>query len=120
MGRIVDARGEEALDVLADLLEPVSAIAADKEIAEISKNNGSVGQLCAAILRRHKPEVMEIMAIDDGKTVEEESGLLSVISVPARLLALMNIPAVKEMLFSSAETNKDETGSSAASEKGNE
>lgn len=120
MGRIVDARGEEALDVLADLLEPISAIAGDKEISEITRNNGSVGQLCAAILRRHKPEVVQIMAIDDGKTVDEEKSLLSVVTVPARLLALVSIPAVKEMLFSSAETSKDETGSSAASGKGNE
>ena len=120
MGKILDARGEEALDVLADLLDPVTEIAQDAEISAMMKSGGKAtySQLIAAILRRHKTAVFQIMAIDDGKTPEEESKLLTAITIPARLMKLMQLPAIKEMLFGAAETSESADGSSAASENG--
>lgn len=120
MGRILDARGEEALDVLADLLDPVTEIAQDAEISAMMKSGGKVtySQLIAAILRKHKAVVFQIMAIDDGKTPEEERKLLTAITIPARLMKLMQVPAIKEMLFGVAEANGSADGSSAASENG--
>lgn len=120
MGRILEARGDEALDVLAELLDPVTEIAQDKEIAEkLQKGStASLGSFAREILKRHKSAVFQIMAIDDGKTVEEERTLLSPVTIPLRLIALLNNPAVGELLFGSAATT-GENGSSAASESGN-
>ena len=120
MGKILDARGDEALDVLADLLDPVTEIAQDAEISGMMRDGGkaTVAQFAAAVLRKHKAAVIKIMAIDDGKTAEEERGILSAITIPARLLKLLSVPAVKEMLFGAAETSTSADGSSAASENG--
>ncbi len=120
MGRILDARGEEALDVLADLLDPITEIATDPEISGMMQTGGSatVAQFAAAVLRRHKSAVMQIMAIDDGKTAEEERGILSAVTVPARLLKLLSNPAVKELFFGAAGANGSADGSSAESESG--
>lgn len=119
MGKILDARGEEALDVLADLLDPVTEIAQDDEISAMMRGGkATVAQLAAAVLRKHKPAVIRIMAVDDGKTAEEEGKFLSVATIPLRLMAILNNPAIKEMLFGAAETSESADGSSAASEKG--
>lgn len=122
MGRILDARGEDALDVLAELLGPVGEIASDPEISGMMKTGGggSMMDLARAILTSHKTAAIEIMAIDDGKTVEEERKLLSVITIPARLLKLFSIPAVRDLLFGAAEGKTSASGSSSASESENE
>ena len=120
MGRILDARGEEALDVLADLLDSISEIAGDAEISGMMKAGGkvTVAQLAAAILRRHKNAVVRIMAIDDGKAEDDERGLLSVITIPQRLIALLAIPEIKELFFGAAGGTGSASGSSSASESG--
>ena len=120
MGKILDARGEEALDVLADLIDPISEIAGDAEISGMMKTGGSatVAQLAAAILRRHKNAVVQIMAIDDGKTEDEEKSLLSVVTIPRRLLRLLSVPEIKELFFGAAEGAGSASGSASASENG--
>lgn len=120
MGKILEARGEEALDILAALLEPVTEIASDPEISEMMRSGGNatVAQLAGAVLKRHKAAVIDIMAIDDGKTAEEESKFLSVATIPVRLMRILSNPSVKELLFGAAETSESADGSSAASENG--
>jgi len=122
MGRILDARGDEALDVLAELLGPVGEIAADPEIAGMMKTGGggTMLDLAKAMLKNHKAAVVEIMAIDDSKTPDEERGIITALTIPGRLMKLLSVPAVSEMLFGSAATNPSGTGSSAASGKGKE
>lgn len=121
MGRILDARGDEALDVLAELLEPVGNIAADPVIQKImgTGGTGSLLDFCKIALKQHKNEVIEIMAIDDGKTADEERKVLSALTIPARFLNLIQIPAVSELLFGLAETETPATGSAAESSSGN-
>lgn len=121
MGRILDTRGEEALDVLESLLEPVGEIAGDAELVALMKTGGggTLMDLARIMLKNHKRAVIEIMAIDDGKTVEEERGLLSALTIPGRLIKIMSIPAVRELVFGSEETATPATGSSAKSSSGN-
>lgn len=121
MGRIVDARGDEALEVLADLLDPVGEIAADPEIAAMMRSGGTatILDLAKATLKNHKDAVIQIMAIDDGKTVDEEKGLITALMIPGRLMRLISVPAVHDLLFGSAETGNPATGSAAKSGSGN-
>jgi hypothetical protein len=80
---------------------------------------GTMLDLAKAMLVNHKDAVIQIMAIDDGKTPEEERGVITALTIPGRLLRLMSVPAVRELLFGSAATNDPATGSSAASGSGN-
>ena len=117
MGKILDARGDEAIDVLSALIDPVSAIAADEEIGGMMRGEtqATVMQLATALLKNHKAEVVQIMAIDDGVAPDEERWLLTTMTIPVRLMRLISTPAVKELLFGSAATKPSATGSSAAS-----
>lgn len=121
MGRILDARGDEALDVLAELLGPVGNIASDPEISENMKTGGggTMLDLAKAMLKNHKADVVKIMAIDDGKTEAEELKFMTALTIPARLLKILSTPAVSEMLFGSAATGTPATGSSPESGSGN-
>lgn len=122
MGKILEARGDEALDVLAELLEPVGAIAADPEISKMMQTGGggTMLDLARAMLKSHKAEVVQIMAIDDGVSPEKERGMLTALTIPGRLLKLLSVPAVRDLLFGSAETTPPATGSSSASASGKE
>lgn len=122
MGKILEARGDEALDVLAELLEPVGAIAADPEISKMMQTGGggTMLDLARAMLKSHKAEVVQIMAVDDGVSPEKERGMLTALTIPGRLLKLLSVPAVRDLLFGSAETTPPATGSSSASASGKE
>jgi hypothetical protein len=121
MGKILDARGEEALDVLSALLDPVGEIAGDAEISAMMQpgGNATLLDLARAMLKNHKTAVIEIMAVDDGKTVEEERGILTAFTIPGRLMKLLSVPAVRDLLFGSGEAVTPATGSSAGSSSGN-
>nr|DAT80067.1 MAG TPA: hypothetical protein [Caudoviricetes sp.] len=89
MKKLSEYKDEEALDILADLIEPVSAIFADEEIREIvSKNKGTKAKAISIAIKRHKKEVISILATLDGVSVEEYH--CSVLSLPVKLLEILN------------------------------
>lgn len=57
-----DVRGEDALDAMADLLDPVTKIAADKEFANLYQSKPLLFSVKYA-LKNHKKEILEILAI---------------------------------------------------------
>lgn len=60
--KISNLRGEDAIDKMADLIEPITAIASDKDFEKLYKSKPLVFavQHC---LKHHKKEIMEILAI---------------------------------------------------------
>lgn len=89
---------EESLDMFADMLEPMSIILADKEVAEKFKN-GTLAAGVAHAIKKHKPEVIKILAVTDGEPIETYK--VNPVSIPFKLLRLLSAPEMKE-LFSSA------------------
>lgn len=122
MGRITDARGDEAYDVLDAFIEAADPIFTDPEIAAIFRGaaakNTSLMSAIRKIVGRHREEVTRIIALDEGKTVEETKKGLSALAVPVKFVRLMNDPTVRELFFGSAATNEPADGSSSASERG--
>lgn len=117
MGRILEARGDEAADILDRLCGIFETIGKDPETRE--NFAGSMTGAVQFLLRKHRNEVYELMALDDGVTVEEERGLLSAVTIPLKLLRLLNDPSVRELFFGTAAANRPGTGSPAASQNGN-
>jgi len=114
--RLSDIKGERALDVLADLLEPIQEIMADDEAKKLFKG-GSEGMIKASryLLKNHKKEVIEIMAITELKSVEEYTEQMSVISLPIKLLEILNDPELQS-LFTSLSQNEDADNFGSVSE----
>lgn len=89
MGRLEDARGADAIDLIADLIDPLTEIAQDEEILELTRKKGTpVFKIVQAILRRHKDSAIQILAIIDGVEPEDYKG--NVFTIIGRLLGLLN------------------------------
>ena len=104
---------EEALDLFADLMEPVATILGDKEVLD-SLNNGNPHVRTAALaIRKHKPEVVQVLARLDGVPVEEYR--VNIIALPLKLVRLLNAPEFQE-LFTGADQMNDAASSGSATE----
>lgn len=73
--RLSDFKDERAIDVLADLLEPASAIISNPEVAKVAGkvDDGLKGKMifAKAMLKNSKDAVLEILAILNDTPVDE-------------------------------------------------
>ena len=102
--RLSDIKGEKALDVIADLLDPVAEIMGDKEISEILQSGKAPIKAIKLALKNHKRAVLDMMAAIDGE--DPETYQPSIFVLPKRLLELLNDPEVQR-LFGSQEQTSD-------------
>lgn len=66
MKKLSDYKGEEAIDLWADLMEPMANILADKEVAQIMQSKKPPILIVHKILKTHKKEALEMLIrIDD-------------------------------------------------------
>ena len=89
MKNLSEYKGEEALDLIVDLLEPIAKIMSDQEIADAYQHASKLEAIKVAI-KKHKPEVIEILAILDGEDPAEYE--VSVFTLPVKLLQILNDP----------------------------
>lgn len=67
-----EIRGESAIDLLADLMEPASVILSDEEVQKAFRTNGNEHVKTAiVILRRHGKETLEVLAAVNQTPLEE-------------------------------------------------
>lgn len=120
MGRITEAR-DDAWDILDAVIAEIEPIVSDPEIAAAmsgKKNGMTVIGLAQLMLLRHRDNVARLIAIDDGISVEEQSGKLSAAMIPLKLMRLLNDQTIHELFFGLAATKKSADGSSAAYTRG--
>ena len=110
--KLSDIKGPEALDLLVDLIEPATVIMADPEAkAQFEK---SPLKFVKFAVKQHRDEVMEILAILSGESVEEFSRHVNLLTVPKLLLDLVSDKELME-LFTSQGQMGDATSSGSAS-----
>ena len=113
--KLSEYRGEKALDMLADLIEPATAIMADKEITNAVRANLPKIKVVKMAIKNHKREVIEIMAVLDGEDPEKHAEKVNLFTLPAKLLEIFNDPDLMS-LFTSQGQNEGETISGSATE----
>lgn len=110
--KLSEYKGEDALDVLAELLEPAAEIFGDKEFSRLYRGNERL-KAVKYTLKEHKRAVITVLAVLDGEDPEEyKPGLLT---VPARILEILNDPELVS-LFQSQAQNTEKTSSGPATE----
>ena len=87
--KLSEFKGEDALDVLADIIEPVTDIVTDEEVKAQWKTEGKVASFVKVILKKHPKDVIAILARLDNKTYEEYAETISIATLPAKLLDVM-------------------------------
>lgn len=106
----MERNNEEKLELLADLLEPVSIILTDKEITGmIQKDDTKWVAVISAALRKHKKELVEIMAHIDG--VEVDKYEVNLLKLPTRLMEFINRPEVQELFTGQSQIESAYSGS---------
>lgn len=112
--KLSEYKGEQALDMLADLIEPAAAIMTDREIVSAVRANLPKIKIVKAAIKNHKPEVIEILAILDGADPKEYAEKVTLFTLPAKLLEIFNDPDLMSLFTSQGQ--KPETLSGSATE----
>lgn len=100
---MAERSNDEALDLFADLLEPVAEIITDQEVIDALQNDGKWIKAIKPAIKNHKSAVVEILARVDG--VEPSEYKVNVVALPIKLLNLLNKPELKELFTSQAQEN---------------
>lgn len=112
--KLSEYKGEQALDMLADVMEPATVIMADKEIARLAKADVPKIKIFREAIKRHKKEVIEILAILDGSDPEEYAEKVNIFTLPKKLLETLNDPDFMSLF--TLQGQKTETFSGSATE----
>lgn len=109
--KLSDYHGEDAIEVLADIIEPFAYIMADPDIQDLAKKASDKKskvqpiQYVKIALKNHKHEVLEILARINDMPVEEYEKTVNVFTLPMEILAIVNDEAVKSLFTSHRQTD---------------
>lgn len=107
--KLSEIKGEAALDLLADMIEPASKIFSDPAIQKLVKAKNK-GAILKTLIKSHKTEIIQILATIDGVPVNEYD--VNVFTLPLKILELLNDPELMSF-FTSQESMEDLTSSIA-------
>lgn len=109
--RLSDFKNEEALEVLAEVLEPASVIMSDKELVAMARDAGTRIKAVSHALRNHQREVIAIIAALHRVAPEELE--FNIASLGIDLLELFNDRALQEVFLSQGQMTTSESFGSA-------
>jgi hypothetical protein len=112
--KISEYKNEDAIELLADIMEPAVEIFGDAELRDTVRG-GNTDRMAIAkmVLKNHPKEVLHIMAILDG--VDPDKYEANVFTLPLKLMEIMNDEGFL-LLFQSQVQNTDETFSGPVTE----
>lgn len=95
--KLSEIKGERAIEIIADLIDPVSVIASDDEFRKLLEADKKIDAV-KHLLKQHSKEVLTCMAILNDEDPKEYSP--SFVTLPAMLLELLNTPELVELFYS--------------------
>lgn len=95
MRKLSEIKGEEALDVMAEILEPIVEIANDEDVRAGFDTN--VAKCVSVALKKYKKQILEILASINGKSVDETCEEIDLLSLPSYILDVLSDPAIKRL-----------------------
>lgn len=109
--KLSDIKGEEALDVLAEIIDPVTSICVDDIFKSMINSKKPKLLLVKYLLKNHKQEVLKILAELNQESYETFKP--SIIQLPMMLLDVLNDEEVLQ-LFQYAEVEDASKSSTTA------
>ena len=94
MRKLSEIKGEEALDVLAEIIEPAAQIFTDENVKEALKS-GSRIKATKIILKDHTKAILTLMATLEETPVEEYKPTL--LALPALIIEVLNDPELNSL-----------------------
>jgi len=109
--KIAEYTGVDAIELLADIMEPVSEILQDTEIFKVVQSGANNLKIVQVILKRHKEKVLEIMAIVDQE--DPETYKPNIFVLPMRLIELFSQPEMRALFIGQGQKKDGERSGSA-------
>lgn len=100
--KLSDFKGEKAIEVFADLLEPIAEILTDSEIVKLVQSE-DVKQIevIKKILKGHSKSVVQILAILEGE--DPATYKPDIITLPKKLIEIFNDEAFIDLFTSQSQ-----------------
>lgn len=98
--KLSEFKGEEAIEVLADLIEPASKIMSDTKIREMVKSKISDIKLVQHMLKEHSKPVLDMYCILNKTTAETATP----ITLTKAVLEMLNDEELKSLFTSQAQS----------------
>ena len=92
--KITEFENEQAIDLVADLIDPLTVILADPEVQRINASEPKLA-LAKYILKHHKEGIVEIMARLDG--ADPKTYKFNPLTLVKKLLDLLSEPEIAEL-----------------------
>lgn len=112
--RLSDIKGEAALDVFVNIIDPASEILTDNELQRLVNANATRMELVKLAIKNHKKAVIEILAALEGKTPDEYE--ISVLTLPAKLIEIFNDPELVNLFQLQGQTQTSSGSATANTE----
>lgn len=96
--KLSEIKGEAALDVLADVMDPLTALLADPNVKKVVEGKKPKLIIAKSLIKDHKKEIVEIFAILNQKTPEEYMESMSITSLITDTLDLLNDKELTDFL----------------------
>lgn len=96
MRKLSDFKGDAALDILEELIDPVGDIAGDQNVIKMLQKRDIKGA-AKSMIGEHRGSVIKILSVLDGVTPEEYMENVSIFTIPMALVDLLNDPDLVEL-----------------------
>ena len=110
MKKLSEYKGEEALDLLVEILEPSAEMMADQRVMNMLMSNGRRMEGIKLLIKEHKGAVIQIMAALDGVPVDQYE--YSFLTLPLRLVEVLNDKELLSFFTEAAKTSSDSASGS--------
>ncbi len=112
MKKLSDYKGEDALEIIADILEPSVEIMTDKEMFDLFKSKDTKKiTLVKTMLKRHKRAVLDIFAAIEREDPETYGP--NIMEIYSALLNILNDPELTKLFWSQAQKAEEKPSGSA-------
>ena len=116
--KLSDYKDEQALELLADLIEPASEIIGDEAVRNAAAS-GKTWRAVSVAIKNHKKAVMQVLAALEG--VPPEDFHCNVMTLPAKLVELFDDPDIAQLFtFAGQKEDAPPSGSLTANTEASE
>ena len=113
---LADIKGDAALDLVADLIDPVTEVMSDPVVAAAyrgtEKEPGSKAKAIKVAIKTHKKAITTILAIMDEE--DPETYQPSAMVIPVRLMQILSDPDMNNLFTLPDQTSEENTSGSVS------
>ena len=85
--KLSEIKDEQALDLIADIIEPISVLSTDEKFTSAIKSGNKIQAVKIAMKEHHK-EIITILALLDGE--DPDNYHFNLLQIPKKLMSIIN------------------------------